>query len=141
MQEVEFVITESGERQYITYHLLPPRIQAIYDRTYEPQMSLGEPSVSVVGSSSFIALDDINRRPQRLKLSRIAKWERKYVKVNSRHSERTDTITEGNTTFVEETIVRYGSEYLTFNMSIANFDKLIQSAGGKITEAKPAKSV
>lgn len=149
MSESHFIITESGERQAFSYFYMPEELQEIWHTGHDITMSLSlpEPVPSKASvSAAFIALDDVKGSPRRMKLSRIATWNRKHERVNPEKSHRADIITQPpgshggqSVSYAEMTEVKYGSDYFTFDMPVEQFDELIVRAGGSMTTAKPAK--
>lgn len=144
MSEPIFVIQDDDSREEISFSLLPADLQEVYHLAEDALMSLDEPEIyspKVEPSRSFIALDDVRGNPQRLKLSRITRWERQFKKIAQPDlTSRKDLLNQDGILYIEQTRVRYGSDYLVFDLPLSGFDDLIERAGGRITTREPVSA-
>jgi len=76
--------------------------------------------------TKFIAVNDQNNKPRRLKISRISQWNRVFHNMGGQYREATE--------------VRYGRENITLLMPVREFDILFEMAGGTLTHHQPQPS-
>jgi len=121
----EFTTKPTGQRVNVTREHLPDALQELYDADTCPELTTLGKGKSVRPAASFIALDDIDGKPRRLKVSRISQWNRDLQLA---------VYADGEQVYEEITVVDHGPHRFVFAMSVADFDKLIESAGGSITK-------
>lgn len=112
---IEFYRFADGRRVDPLYNSLTAAQQAVYDSDIEMMMSVdpSEPPAAVK-SASFISVIDSRGQDRRLKVARINEW------------------LGGSNGW---TRVYYGRELIHIPIPLEEFDKLIESAGGQISES------